>query len=120
MILGIDVSTSITGYCILDADGEIIRADAWDTRNKKKFENEFKKATLIKEGLCEFKAQYPIEKVFIEKPFMFFWFWRFLRKNNGYVTKILMESFHGSVMIFLKKHQSTSQHNKHESLMRLL
>jgi Holliday junction resolvasome RuvABC endonuclease subunit len=72
MILGMDISTSITGYCILDADAEIIRADAWDTRNKNKFENVFKKASLIQEGLCSIKAQYPIEKIFIEKPFMFF------------------------------------------------
>jgi len=88
MILGIDVSTSITGYCILDADGEIIRADAWDTRNKRKFENEFKKAELIKERLCEIKAQYPIEKVFIEKTIRVFWFGRIFCKNYGYLAKI--------------------------------
>jgi Holliday junction resolvasome RuvABC endonuclease subunit len=72
MILGIDVSTSITGYCVLDADGEIIRTGAWDTRNKNKYKDVFEKARYINEGLCEIKAQYPIEKIFIEKPFMFF------------------------------------------------
>ena len=37
MILGLDISTSITGFCVIDADGEIIRGDAWDMRNKNKF-----------------------------------------------------------------------------------
>ena len=72
MILGLDVSTSITGFCILDSSSEIIRCDAWDFRNKNKYNSEFKKAALIKEQLCSIKAQYPIEKVYIEKPFVFF------------------------------------------------
>lgn len=72
MILGLDISTSITGFCVLDASGEVIRANAWDTRNKNKYATVFDKARFIKENLCEIKAQYPIEKVFIEKPFSFF------------------------------------------------
>ena len=47
MIIGLDISTSITGYCILDGEGEIIRADVWDTRNKNKFESFFEKAELM-------------------------------------------------------------------------
>ena len=39
MILGLDISTSITGYTILDYHGKIIRCGAWDMRNKKKFDN---------------------------------------------------------------------------------
>jgi Holliday junction resolvasome RuvABC endonuclease subunit len=72
MILGLDISTSITGYCLLDTSGEIIRANAWDMRNKNKFNSIFEKAQYVKESLCELKAQFPIEKVYIEKPFMFF------------------------------------------------
>ena len=41
MILGLDISTSITGFCILDGEGEIIRSGVWDTRNKNKFETFF-------------------------------------------------------------------------------
>ena len=111
MILGIDVSTSITGYCILDADGEIIRADAWDTRNKRKFENEFKKAELIKERLCEIKAQYPIEKVFIEKPFMFFGSggssaktMAILQKFNGIVSWLCYDIFEKTPTYFTAQH----------------
>jgi len=72
MILGLDISTSITGFCILDGDNEIIRSDVWDMRNKKRFSNMFCKAEYIKNGLLDIKVQYPIERVVIEKPFMFF------------------------------------------------
>ena len=36
MILGLDVSTSITGYTLLDGD-EVILNGAWDTRKFKDF-----------------------------------------------------------------------------------
>mgnify|MGYP003640077047 FL=1 len=72
MILGLDISTSITGFCVIDAESEIITCDAWDMRNKKKFKNEFDKASFIKEELTRLKVQYPIEKIYIEKPLTFF------------------------------------------------
>ena len=72
MILGLDVSTSITGYTILDYESKIIRCSAWDMRNKKKFTNHFNKAQHIKDELLSIKAQTPIEHVYIEQPFMFF------------------------------------------------
>ena len=37
MILGLDVSTSITGVTLLDNDGNIIYNNAWDTRKYKNF-----------------------------------------------------------------------------------
>ena len=51
MILGLDVSTSITGFCVLDSSGEIIRCDAWDMRNKKYFPTIFTKHNTL-ETLC--------------------------------------------------------------------
>ena len=36
MILGLDISTSITGYAIVDVDGKIVEVGNWDTRNKNK------------------------------------------------------------------------------------
>ena len=72
MILGLDVSTSITGFCVLDSNFEIIRSGAWDMRNKNKFTCQFRKAEYIKDALCDIRVQCPIEKVFIEKPFTFF------------------------------------------------
>jgi hypothetical protein len=50
MILGLDISTSITGATILDNDGKIIYNEAWDTR---KFKNMFEKAATIKEKIMD-------------------------------------------------------------------
>ena len=66
MILGLDISTSITGYTVVDLEGKILRCDAWDMRNKKKFENHFDKAQFLKDELCFLKAQYPINQIYIE------------------------------------------------------
>ena len=41
MILGLDVSTSITGATLLNDKGEVIYNEAWDTR---KYKNFFRKA----------------------------------------------------------------------------
>ena len=92
MILGLDVSTSITGFCVIDAEGEIIRCDAWDMRNKNKFKSEFEKAAHIKEQLVLLKVQYPIDRVFIEKPFTFF-------KSGGSTgkTMAILQRFNGIV-----------------------
>ena len=35
-ILGLDISTSITGATVIQ-DGEILKTEFWDTRNKNKF-----------------------------------------------------------------------------------
>ena len=45
MILGLDVSTSITGATLLDDNGKIVFNEAWDTR---KFKDFFDKAEFIK------------------------------------------------------------------------
>ena len=37
MILGLDISTSITGATLLDGKGEIVYNEAWDTRKYKNF-----------------------------------------------------------------------------------
>tara|TARA_R110001583_G_scaffold57407_2_gene171940 strand:- start:268 stop:789 length:522 start_codon:yes stop_codon:yes gene_type:complete len=72
MILGLDISTSITGYTILDYQGTLVRCSAWDTRNKNKFDSHFKKADYIKHELLSIKSQIPVSHVYIEQPFMFF------------------------------------------------
>ena len=112
MILGLDISTSITGFCILDVNGEIIRAEAWDMRNKNKHENIFKKAAYIKEGLYEIRAQYPIEKIFIEKPFMFFGSggssaktMAILQKFNGIISWLCYDIFE-KIPIYLTAQQA--------------
>ena len=65
MILGLDVSTSITGYTLLDGD-KIILNGAWDTRKYKDF---FEKVIHVKAGLEEIYRQYgeQIGAVYIEQ-----------------------------------------------------
>lgn len=65
MLLGLDISTSITGYTLLDED-EVILNGAWDTR---KFKDFFDKARFVQEGLDEIFKKYgsEIESVYIEQ-----------------------------------------------------
>jgi len=92
MILGLDISTSIVGFTVVDNEGKIIRCDVWDLRNKNKFENCFEKAKFIKDDLCYLKAQYPIQQIYIEQPFMFF-------RSGGSSAKTMakLQKFNGIV-----------------------
>ena len=65
MILGLDVSTSITGYTIED-NGKIILNGAWDTR---KYKNFFDKVVHVKDGLDKIRKEYGtrITAVYIEQ-----------------------------------------------------
>ena len=64
MILGLDVSTSITGATIIDEAGNVIHNEAWDLRKHKDF---FKKATIVKDRIDSLEASFAIEKVYIEQ-----------------------------------------------------
>ena len=65
MILGLDVSTSITGYTLLDGD-KIILNGAWDTRKYKDF---FEKVIHVKKGLEQIQNEHgeQITAVYIEQ-----------------------------------------------------
>ena len=67
MILGLDVSTSITGATVIDYDGNILFCEAWRFQNKKNFPNLFSKAKFAKKQLSEIKKKYDIKHVYIEK-----------------------------------------------------
>ena len=62
MILGLDISTSITGATILDDSGNIVENVAWDTR---KYKNFFEKAEYIYNQLE--MINYQIDKVYVEQ-----------------------------------------------------
>lgn len=65
MILGLDVSTSITGATILDSTGKVVHCTAWDTR---KFKNFFKKVEHVEERINQLRKDgYKIEKIYIEQ-----------------------------------------------------
>lgn len=64
MILGLDVSTSITGICILDNNGKLILSDYVSLKKGKDI---FDKGEIIKAYLQDIKDKYKIESIIIEK-----------------------------------------------------
>jgi len=64
MILGLDISTSITGYTILDYDGNLIACNHIDLRKEKDF---FKKIQIVNSRLEVVNDTYEIEQVYIEQ-----------------------------------------------------
>jgi Holliday junction resolvasome RuvABC endonuclease subunit len=98
LILGLDISTSITGYSIVDYDGKIIEIGHWDTKNKNKFPDLFSKSLFIKKCLGE--LDYPIDHIFIEPALNMFMMGRSsshtistLTKFNGIVSWMCYEEF---------------------------
>lgn len=68
MILGLDISTSITGVSVIDKNGEILLYEAWDMRNKKHFPTTWHKADFIENKLRDLSVRsFIIEKIFIEQ-----------------------------------------------------
>lgn len=66
MILGLDVSTSITGFTVLRDDGTILHNEAIRL-DSKKLKSMFQKAQVVKNRLVEIKHLYNIKEVFIEQ-----------------------------------------------------
>ena len=64
MIVGLDISTSITGITILDNTGKVVLCDAWDLRKYKGFFLKVEKAKIFLEEIAQNQT---IEKVFIEQ-----------------------------------------------------
>jgi len=67
MILGLDVSTSATGFAIIEPNGELVYSSYVDTRNKRKFVDIFEVCLCIKEELENIKQQFDICSVHIEE-----------------------------------------------------
>jgi Holliday junction resolvasome RuvABC endonuclease subunit len=67
MILGLDISTSITGITVIDSNNNILLCEHLDTRNKNKFPSLLQKASFIRENLREIKDKYEIETIFVEE-----------------------------------------------------
>ena len=55
MIIGLDISTSITGVTILNKESEIIHNEAWDTR---KYNTIFKKTAHVNEKILDLYENY--------------------------------------------------------------
>ena len=65
-ILGLDISTSITGATVIEG-GKILKTTFWDTRNKNRFPTIYKKAWHVKEQLESLAATYKISHIYIEQ-----------------------------------------------------
>ncbi len=111
MILGVDVSTSITGFAIV-ADDQLVYYDSIDLRKHK---NVFDKTIAIKEKILDLyemyqldnddsmsmgNSEYPIKHIYIEQPFTFFnsggssaKTMATLQKFNGIVSWLIFEIF---------------------------
>ena len=113
MILGVDVSTSITGFAVM-AEGELVYYDYIDLRKEKDM---FAKTVAMKEKILDIfdmyqcgsysrikfadvKADYPIQHIYIEQPFTFFnsggssaKTMATLQKFNGIVSWLIYEIF---------------------------
>tara|TARA_Y100000592_G_C5423668_1_gene294521 strand:- start:177 stop:737 length:561 start_codon:yes stop_codon:yes gene_type:complete len=111
MILGIDISTSITGFAIV-ADGQIVFYDSIDLR---KYKNIFDKTIAIKEKLLDLyemyqcdnessirigNSEYPIEHIYIEQSLHMFMGGKSSAKTlstltrfNGIVSWLVYELF---------------------------
>ena len=66
IILGLDISTSITGVSVIQG-GKIIETFFLDTRNKKRFSTIYNKAQHIEKRLKELKSLYKITDIYIEQ-----------------------------------------------------
>ena len=71
MILGLDISTSITGVALLEKDGAYFSTLSWNTKKPKDL---FEKAKIINNLALELKDELgdtKVEKIFIEQSLMF-------------------------------------------------
>lgn len=66
MVLGLDISTSITGVTLVDCE-KIIETSFLDTRNKNKFPSLYDKAAMIRDSLIKFKQKHDISDIYIEQ-----------------------------------------------------
>ena len=75
MILGVDVSTSITGFAVID-DGKLIETTVCDLRKHKGF---FEKSLQLRESILDLADKHcvtfnkvGVDHIYIERPFTFF------------------------------------------------
>jgi len=69
VVLALDISTSITGFCVFHKFGDPIHVGHIDLRKEKDF---FKKIDLVKEKIIELNNQYGFKEVAIEEAFQSF------------------------------------------------
>jgi Holliday junction resolvasome RuvABC endonuclease subunit len=90
MILGLDVSTSVTGYCVLDKNGTLIKIGWIPLAKEKELVN---KGFIFRDHVTDLIKQYPaIDKVYIEEAFQ-----RYGRGMSSARTITRLAAFNGIV-----------------------
>jgi hypothetical protein len=89
MICGLDISTSITGYTIMDLKGNLVELGHIDL---KKIKGIWKKVDEMKEFICHLNKTYKITNVFIEEPLS-----KFSRGKSSSGTISLLMRFNGII-----------------------
>ncbi len=97
LVLGLDISTACTGWCILDKKCQIVEIGYIDTSKKKCL---FEKAKMVKTKIQEVSIFHDIEKIFIEENLQSFrsgfssaQTLSKLSKYNGIISYICNEEF---------------------------
>ena len=100
MILGLDISTSITGYTVLDYEGNILACDHIDLRKEKNF---FRKIEIVNTRLEMINEEYDIEQVYVEQSLQSFrsgfssaQTLSLLSKINGIISWLCYNMFYGA------------------------
>jgi len=88
MILGLDISTSIVGVCVMN-DNKIVYTEYIDLRKTGNF---FEKAKKVQDSLKEIKKNHNIEHIFIEQALMFF-----RRGGSTAKTMSVLQRFNGII-----------------------
>jgi Holliday junction resolvasome RuvABC endonuclease subunit len=88
MILGLDISTSIVGVCVMN-DNKIVHTEYIDLRKTGNF---FEKAQKVQDSLKEIKKEHNIEHIFIEQALMFF-----RRGGSTAKTMSVLQRFNGII-----------------------
>jgi Holliday junction resolvasome RuvABC endonuclease subunit len=96
-VLGLDISTACTGWCVLSNAGEIVKIGYIDLSKEKSL---FSKAKIVKNKISHINIDYEIEKIFIEENLQSFRSGfssaktiSTLAKFNGIVSFICFEEF---------------------------
>jgi len=64
MILGLDISTSCTGWCLIDSSGKLVKMGYVQLQKEK---SQFTKAKRVRQALSSLNINYDIERICIEE-----------------------------------------------------
>lgn len=89
MILGLDVSTSSTGWAIIDDSGNLVEMGSFKLT---KHEDLFDKAQAVRDGLLKLRERYAVSKISIEEPLQ-----GFRRGMSSAHTLLTLARFNGII-----------------------